>query len=268
MSPLTTQEAMLVRGYTNSSVGDDQYSQATQRMYRIFYDQHDREWGADCEKKTQHPTGVGLQPRFKAPFIPPQKYLVITDTIRGRIHIDYVQMIRDGQEADTMFWGFAQQEANRIGGVRAQDLFDLQKRTLEPQLANLVGTPPMPITIYQALRAGNAWLLGKSDVKPVKMPREWFPDASDLAKADPFKMDDPFAELPEGAVVGESKTAPKDEYPAHRGGGRWILSLEHARAIEKDEADYFRGDKAGALSAITNGWQSPKLPDAKDEWND
>ena len=67
---------------------ESKFSQADLRAFRVFTDQHGRQWGAHIENKTQHPCS-DLLPRFNAPMYPPPSHIKIVDTYAGTIRMDY-----------------------------------------------------------------------------------------------------------------------------------------------------------------------------------
>jgi hypothetical protein len=192
----------------------DKFSQATNRSYRVFRDQHGRKWGADIENKTQAPCGP-YSARFQAPWCPDQKYILLTDPSSAEITIDYDRMEMDFEQAATDFEYKQLAEARRLYKDRALQAIQEKDEALEM----VVGTAPMSADVVRAARAGNPWLLGlrKPDGSPFPMPEEarvHFPE--------------PDAGKKKRAIWGGTPTEPvatlDNGFPKHKGGGNWDLS--------------------------------------------
>lgn len=244
---------------SGNSQADDEFSQATVRMYRIFTDQWGREWGANCEKKTQHPCGP-YAARFRAPLMPSAKYIVIVDTIRAKVVIDTRRWIQDLIDLHNAYWEEVEVHAREIAGVRAPTLYSIENGTVEPQVARLVGKRPMPIEVIQAMRAGNPWILGlrKPDgteyAKPAAAPRDFFPDAEQLLASDPLREYDPWADAEQyEGPPPETDTSEPTSYPHHYGGGWWWLSNDHRLDFVADKRPGFQGSKIEAQRAALSG---------------
>lgn len=273
MSGITAaQAAELSEGVGNVGVGAEQWSQASTRTYAVFTDQWDREWGADIEHRTQHPCGP-LAARFRAPIYPPQKYIVITNTMRRLVRIDLHQWIRDLQEAALQWSQYRDRMAMSMFGAKAHEAISDAEGNMHPALINVIGRRPMPIEVVQAMIHGNKWALGlknpdgSSPTKPAKAPRDYFPDVEQLRARDPFALEhDPWAEEQGGgqaAVVGSYVNYPHNFAP-----GKWFLSAEHQVAYEAGEAPAFQGKKVDALEAIKNGQVPAHEPVADPAWED
>lgn len=145
---------------------EQKFSQASQRSYRIFRDQHGRKWGADIETKTQAPCGP-LSPRFSAPLIPPQKYLKVTDVAAAEITIDYDQWLADEDAARAEWQERLRQQAYHLYRDKAMDAI----QDPPADLLARIGRSPEPRERILAARDGKGkpghdWILGFSDERP------------------------------------------------------------------------------------------------------
>jgi len=129
--------------------------QAQQRRYQLFRDQHNREWGANVEISTGHPTGGRPSPRFQAPLMPPAKYLRIDDRRPGRLTIDYAAWVADLETAKRAYVT----KGRRYGFEKYGALFDPSKPFTEEVLLYL-GPEPKPVEPVRWAQAGNRWVLG------------------------------------------------------------------------------------------------------------
>jgi hypothetical protein len=245
--------AALSKGFTS---GDStQFSQASQRAYRIFLDQWGREYGADVEKATLHPCGP-FHPRFRAPIMPPKMYMVITDTVRGGLVVDTHRWLTDVMQREQDWRERVREVAPKMFGARAVNAianFDISE--MDPELLNFVGPMPFPSAeVVRAIRAGNEWVLGLSDRKPAAAAK-FFPDPEEFSKGDPYLTDDPWAEddldLETGAGDPMQLT-----FPHHYGGGWYWLSEEHKAAYNDGSAPGFKGVSAAAWQASQGDWRA------------
>lgn len=252
-----------VHGTMNVGRGKENYSQASSRGYRIFTDQYSREYGADVENNTQHPCGP-WQPRFRAPLMPHNKYLVIVDTVRGKLILDIWRWRDDLVTAHEDYRQQCIEWHQKLGlGRTGVPIWDPETGELEPQIRTYVGQKPMELEVLDAMLAGNRWLLGIPNVdgsmpeKPQAALR-FFPDRDPDAptRIDPLTgFDAPIDPWAEGTEAGEEARAPKPEakvdltFPYHYGGGWWWLSAEHKANYEKGESQGFKGTQEEAETA-------------------
>lgn len=197
----------------------EKFSQASQRSYRVFRDQHGRKWGADIEVKTQAPCGP-LSPRFSAPLIPPQKYLKITDVAAAEITIDYDQWLADEDTARAEWQERLRQQAYRLYHDKAAEAIE----NPPAELLALVGRPPEPRERILAARDGKGkpgydWLLGFSDERP-----KW---ADVLFPAE--RERDELSFMDEGAEFMEESPKPR------RKGGRKAKAEDQAELVAAGE---------------------------------
>lgn len=165
------------------------YSQAVNRIRKIFYDQHKakgyeqgRAWWAWCEKQVDgsdaapiaelSPVSADMEledgTRVKgwtAPWIPEQKYLMLA--IRGmngqKFRIDYAAMRRDYEAANQNYYARANAAAFQASWepieLYAPVPFQLQSARVNGEP---IGAPPKSPKIPEAAMAGDHWLLGFS----------------------------------------------------------------------------------------------------------
>ena len=191
------------------------FSQATNRSYRIFTDQHDREWGADIENKTQAPCGA-LSARFKSPLRIAQKYLMLINPQSGKIEINYPLWIGELKQAHTDYAYTRLMEKRRMSPANWRDIPDNDQGLLD-----VIGAPPPPVQQVLAAQAGERWVLGLDDVKPA-WADDYFPEveeadelaflkgtsADELAFIDvPKAKDEPTLEAEVPAEVGPAPPA-------------------------------------------------------------
>lgn len=250
------------------SGGKDGFSQASVRSYRVFRDQHGRKWGADIEDRTGHPCGQ-LVPRdgwgTTAPLVPPQKYLVVTDTAAGEITIQYGRWIEDEERALREY----NEEAYRVALDKFGDKADEAITEKHPGLLRVVGPPPLPVQRVKAARAGNRWVLGlpnpttgEPEPKP-QWAEEYFPVFVQPAVAEFPNADEEFPDA--GA---DAEDAPTD-FPHMYGPGLWYLSDEHRAAVLSKAEKAFRGtgEQAEEAAALRRGEQ-PVTAGAHESWAD
>lgn len=217
------------------------FSQATVRTFRVFTDQHEREWGADCEKETNHPCAP-LSPNFSAPLYPPSKYIVITDTVRARIIIDYARWMDDLREAHHDY----QLECYHVAsGFYAEKAAEAVQK-MPPALRMAVGAPPQPVEPVQACAANNPWMLGVPGAEKPAAAKRFFPDPvipqyREQAGMTVVVVDDPFAD-------DAPDVDPGREYPHNYAPGRWYVSRQHENQVTADLAKGFRGTKEEAIA--------------------
>jgi len=226
-----------------SGANQEGYSQATERTFRIFRDQHGREYGADVEKSTNHPCGP-VSPRFRAPMYPPEYYMVIVDTIRSLLHIDYERWLSDLARAHEDYATEMFTAAVDMYADKAADAVDKKPRALLMR----VGPPPMAMEPIQAMAAENPWMLGRRGAVKPKLAALYFPEVPvpqyttvEETGIVTRKFDDPFAEGEPVAVI---------EYPYMYAPGRWYLSAQHRNQVEAGLTDAFKGKRDDALAEI------------------
>ena len=149
------------------------FSQATNRSYRIFTDQHDREWGADIENKTQAPCGA-LSACFRSPLRIAQKYLMLINPQAGKIEINYPLWIGELKQAHTDYAYTRLMEKRRMSPANWRDIPDNDQGLLD-----VIGEPPPPVQQVLAAQAGERWVLGLSDVKP-GWADDYFPEVEEV----------------------------------------------------------------------------------------
>lgn len=174
------------------------WSQADQRSYAIFYDQHKsakfpqgRPWWAVVERAAEGaamPGPVGeLQPQgWDAPWLPNAEYVArsvgkstpgsVMDTRHFRI--DYNSMIADRKRALREYYDRAVLEA--VGqGWEAPNYGD----PISFRLRAIVGVPPQSPKIPEAALAEDPWILGFSNVENESLARLLAHGMEDIATA-------------------------------------------------------------------------------------
>lgn len=149
----------------------DQISQADQRKYRNFRDQHGDVYGACIEIRTSHPTGP-ITPRNSAPLPVPPKYLKPHPTNDTMLVIDYVQWVDDLLESHEAWEEQLRQWALEMyGGAFAEKIED-------PPAALLarVGPRPLATEVVLARKAGNPWLRGVPGAEMPAQAKAHFPE--------------------------------------------------------------------------------------------
>lgn len=147
---------------------NDQWSQADERSYRVFRDQHGRRWGADTEDSTGGPCGplalLAKDPLVCAPpIMPPQAYIRVTDVAAGELEINYDRWLESLDEALQDYEVFAFQQAEQLYKDQAAAML----QDMPPQLRLRIGRDrPMDRRVVLAMKAGNAWILGLSTDRP------------------------------------------------------------------------------------------------------
>jgi hypothetical protein len=162
------------------------WSQAKQRSYAVFYDQHKcakfpqgRPWWAVVERPAEGaamPMPVGeLQPQdWNAPWLPDAKYITASlgkatpgaTMQEHKFRIDYSAMITDRKTAMREYYDRAVLEA--IGqGWQAPNYGD----PIPYRLRAIVGTPPLSPKIPEAALAEDPWILGFSTVENETLAR-------------------------------------------------------------------------------------------------
>ena len=162
------------------------WSQADQRSYAVFYDQHKcakfpqgRPWWAVVERPAEGaamPMPVGeLQPQgWDAPWLPDMMYInkSIGRATPGatmqehKFRIDYATMIQDRKTALREYYDRAVLES--VGqGWQAPNYGD----PISFRLRAIVGVPPLSPKIPEAAMAEDPWLLGFSNVENETLAR-------------------------------------------------------------------------------------------------
>lgn len=231
----------------------ENFSQADQRSFRIFTDQHGREWQGMIEKITEHPTGPWA-PRFSSPLNKEiRPYLKIKDAAAGKFVIDYDAWIRDLKQAHAAYALQEVQVANALYGDKGPQAI----KDNDPQLALRLGPRPVAIERVLAAKAGNRWVLGipnpktgQPEAKP-KWADRFFPAPLE-AKAYEFpNADEEFANEEEAEQQGLDGDAPAS-FPHRTRGNFWYLTRDHWEAVEAGDEKMFRGSEKEARDAASN----------------
>lgn len=142
--------------------------QAYNRQAADLYDQFNREWDGMLDT-TARPMSwcTPLIPRFKAPIIPPLKYLKPGKRL-GEVNVDCAQWLNDiddrTQEVEHILTKLAEDmEPNRL--VEA-----IEKPTVT--MLKFLGPRGLHRDFVLAMMAGNSWVLGFSDKEPAWLTDE------------------------------------------------------------------------------------------------
>lgn len=200
------------------------FSQADLRSYRTYRDQHGRTWGASVENRTSAPCGP-MEPRFKAPLYPPDKYIRITDPYGGDVRINYDQWESDQREAHAEYDQMLMLRANEKFGAGAWDA--VQRK--DPVLLAIVGNPPDPIEPIWAMRDGEPWILGLSD----RMPKSLAPFFRSQQAERPRFVSAEEEEEQEERAPAPSLTG---DYPIYRPPGQYEFSDGQVLKMRKADA--------------------------------
>jgi hypothetical protein len=153
----------LTRGMYADGAGD----QAEFRHPGKFYDQHDRLWVCQVEKRSGHPTGnFSLQtPTGNAlPWEPDQGYLTLDPTDTTAINIDYERMLNDRLAAREQWNEDGLQAAALRSWDAPEEKDEYGYYPFEERVVKLIGPRPRSWVPVKAAMDGNAWILGFSDV--------------------------------------------------------------------------------------------------------
>lgn len=197
------------------------WSQRHQRAEMTFQDQHGREYYASIELRTGDPTGL-IEPLFRAPLMPPQKYLSRRNKKRPYdIEVDYVAWKRDVRARRREWEKEGRQLAQKMHGSK----FD-PREAFTMEVLDVIGPPPEAIEPIIAAEQGNRWVLGltkKVDMRLVKFfePEDTDPDYRDREDAEE-----------EGEDYGGANPARTQHEPEPRGRRRQVDADE-----EEEEAD-------------------------------
>jgi hypothetical protein len=146
--------------------------QSRKRSYKIYTDQHGRQWGAIIENRTGDPCGP-LEAQFHAPVLPLDKFVTINSRF-NKLTIRYADIILDIQDANNDWEASLREHARKMYGMGAAAV--IQSPT--PELLDLVGPRPKAHReIWEAAMQDNKWILGFDARKPA-WAEEFFPAAS------------------------------------------------------------------------------------------
>lgn len=215
---------------------DRDQGQPARRRGVMLTDQHGRRWEAVIELATGHFVGEP-SPRFKAPVVPPRRFLVPDPQNPNGVVIRYDAWLATVEKAREDWENSLREHAQKIGAQGTiQDLIE----DPPPELVDLVG--PKPDThsrrLIESMWAGNPYLIhgegsfaGKleehvpADRKRRGVPR-WRPSRTDVGGLTTNTPSDPFAGGGGGDVAreGESAVQPPEEYELFmRAPGRWPM---------------------------------------------
>lgn len=154
-------------------------SQADKRRGSHWTDQHGRVWGGTMDRMTGMPVGE-LQPiGSTAPdgtlrsgwravvyhgreLLPPHQYFRFDEEHLGTFAIDYTAWRKELVLAKQAWTEVAQRHAQDLYG----DLAGKALAEMPKDLITLVGPPPMPSDLVDAMIEGNKWILGLHQTRP------------------------------------------------------------------------------------------------------
>lgn len=131
------------------------------RHSSYFEDQHGREWWAPRDKDSMAAAAV-YQPRFKAPWLPEQKYLERHPRKLDHIVVNYRQMAHDYKDFQ------AQWDTGLRAIVRSNypsESITVLKNPPKEAL-DMAGPRPLPRIVIAKASSGDPWLMGETDVRP------------------------------------------------------------------------------------------------------
>ena len=256
------------------SVFGKERDQQEERTYQVYLDQHGREWGAVIElaKRSNEPVGP-IDPRFRAPFMPPQKY-VTTDAKKrhGRILIDYERWVEDLRAAHEAYRMALHDCAVAMYGDQAA----AKVENPTPAMLHAVGKQPEPVGPVLLAQRGDRWILGLTNELPAWATADSRPAwVDDLVRPKPKKrtQNAPEGDLPaelaflkdvEPRATNETRPGQSDAetngearggYPAYvrsagRGTSVWKLSDGSEFTGKKDAAIEAEADLLPASQSV------------------
>lgn len=152
---------------TRSMYADGADDQTLFRERAQWYDQHDRLWVGQREKRSGHPTGVlSLQQKTplgnRAPWEPDQTKMTVDPNDPTAINIDYDAILTERLQA--------REDWNALGIDRAAaNSWDIPEKDqygyflFEDRIVKLIGERPKSWVPVKAAMDGNRWILGFTD---------------------------------------------------------------------------------------------------------
>ena len=178
----------------------DGWSQAEQREFMTYTDQHGREWEAWGDVKAKLHPASPLLPRFNAPWLPSPHFARFGAKNPYLLTWDYDAMLADGMLAHEKYRQLTIDAASHFNVPN----FDPENpASTTAQMKRDIGDPPLPIDPIRAAKAGNGFILGlrpfdperPGDVK-LKLALEKFERKVFAVDVSEFADDQEFAEAP------------------------------------------------------------------------
>lgn len=150
---------------------DENLTQRKHKQWRWFRDAHGRRWGVTIDKRTND-AASRWEPQFKAPILPPQQYLRVSQDPEhsNRVLIDYENWRNDSLTAGKEYHALLMKVGVEIQG----DSFDPSNPGL--QVRQRVGSAPYPPVLHKdgqlqtpvidACADGQEYVLGLRDFDP------------------------------------------------------------------------------------------------------
>lgn len=204
----------------------DGWSQAKQREFMDYFDQHDRHWtGWGDVKAKLHPTGT-MKPEFDAPWYPDQRYARFGAKNPNRFEWDYEAMLADAKLGETRYRELLFQAADHFNVPN----FDPDAGEATAQMKRDIGRPPFPSDPIRAAIAGNGYILGMREFDPSKPG-----DVKLRAALDQFTVNLGTPDLEALAeFADEYADEPEESKPAKRRPGRPTNAERAARAAQQE----------------------------------
>src|SRR3990172_6187684 len=147
----------------NISTAGPRSGQAYKRRHQVYYDQHNRTWGAEVDVKTGDPASP-LEPEgWTAPLVPPQRYLLFNQPRYGFLLIDYESWLQDLKAAHELYHQQRQQYAlaqAELAGLSGPALLAAMEHP-SPEVLRLMGVAPLALEPVVAAQKGHPWILGE-----------------------------------------------------------------------------------------------------------
>jgi hypothetical protein len=180
--------------------------QATERRHMIYRDQHGRLWDASFDIMGMGSCGPKNPRGWRAPLVPPDAYLREETEKPGMFIIDYDGWINNLKERQQAFENEQALWADR-----------LEKPPEHKAVQRMTGLGPYPFQMVQAAKAGNRWVLGKTDKVPkwAEAYRPWW-DRSTITNPTPELS----TEFPDAEDDHEEELELVGATPVKRGPGR------------------------------------------------
>lgn len=192
-------------------------------------DNHNRQWFATIEKESGFPTGY-IKPLFQVPhpsLVPPQKYLDIPADNPGALVINYDRWVGDLRQSHQEWEERRLREGRTLHGTSFNP-----KAPPTRELLETMGPKPMAVEPVLAMKQGNKWALGLSDVRPPEADR-YFPVTEVVEDARVFSGEawtEPQPEIPAGTLIEQlERECPAELKGAARNG--WIVKELKARTV-------------------------------------
>jgi hypothetical protein len=150
--------------------------QAERRETAFPRDQHGRKWEAQYDIIARAPCSALMPSGWRAPWLPPDHYLVTDPKDNRSLVIDYPALVRDRRAAAVEYQRQLRESARKYGvaGVQMLEAQTLPDGRKIPHQAILeeIGPAPLSDVFPRAAMQGNRWVLGlpKPNGEPYPVP--------------------------------------------------------------------------------------------------